>query len=76
MLLQPADSFVVEIIQQPEPARDISFDVVLGMFAMAGVLLAFAAIGSLVVGGVLILLKRVRADRPPDPERSARRLRI
>lgn len=76
MLLQPTDPFVVEVIQQPEPARDISFDVVLGMFAMAGVLLAVAAVGSLLVGGGLILLKRLRGDRPPDPDRSPRRLRI
>jgi hypothetical protein len=76
MLLQPTDSFVVEVIRQPEPTRDISFDVVLGMFEMAGVLLAVAAVGSLLVGGGLILLKRFRGNRPPDPEQSARRLRI
>ncbi len=74
-VLQPAP-LVVEVLQQPEPTRDISFDVVIGMFAMAGVLLAVAAIGSLVVGGLLILLKRVRGTRPPSPEQSARRLRI
>ena len=75
-MLQPSDPIVVEMLRQPEAARDISFDVVVGMFAMAGVLLGVAAVGSLLVGGALILIKRLRADRPPDPERSPRRLRI
>jgi hypothetical protein len=76
VFFQPAEPFVVEVIRQPEPARDISFDVVLGMFEMAGVLLAAAAVGSLLVGGVLVLITRLRRHGPPDPERSPRRLRI
>lgn len=74
-MFQP-DPFVVEMVRQPEPARDISIDTVVGMFAMAGALLLFAAVGSIAVGGILILLKRVRGHKPPPPEQSARRLRI
>ena len=73
--MQP-DAFVVDVIQQPEAAPDISISVIVGMFAMAGVLLVAAAVGSLVAGGILILIRRVRSRRPPTPEQSARRLRI
>ena len=75
MLLQP-DSFIVEVIRQPEPTRDISLDVIVGMFGLAGALLAMAAVGSVVAGVVMVLIRRVRAGRPPAPEQSARRFRI
>jgi hypothetical protein len=74
-MLQP-EPFVVDIIRQPEVTPDISISVVVGMFEMAGVLLAAAAIGSVIAGGVLILIRRVRSHRSPSPEQSARRLRI
>ena len=49
---------VIDLADQPQPSHDISIDVVLGMFAMAGVFLAVAAIGSAVVAGGMILYKR------------------
>lgn len=74
-MLQP-DPFIIEVIQQPEVTPDISISVVIGMFTMAGVLLAAVAVGSLIAGGVLILIRRARSRRAPPPEQSARRLRI
>jgi hypothetical protein len=57
---------IVELTDQPEPSRDITIDVVLGMFAMAGVFLLVAAIGSALVAGGMILYKRWRdASAPP-----------
>jgi hypothetical protein len=57
---------VVELTKQPEPAHDISIDIVLGMFAMAGVFLLVAAIGSGLVAGGMVLYKRWRdASAPP-----------
>jgi hypothetical protein len=68
---------VVEVIRQPEPTRDISIDVVLGMFAMAGVLLAVAAIGSAIVAGGILLYKRWRdASAPQHGQHSHTTLRI
>jgi hypothetical protein len=49
---------IVDVAQQPDPTGDISIDFVIGMFAMAGVLLAVAAVGCLVVAGVVIYVKR------------------
>jgi hypothetical protein len=37
------EPIVVEVLKQPPPARDISIDVVLGMFQMAAVVLLAAA---------------------------------
>jgi hypothetical protein len=52
--------FVVEIIRQPEVTRDVSVDAVLGMFALAGVAMLFAAIGGLVVGGIFVWIRRMQ----------------
>ncbi len=49
---------IVDVGKQPDPTGDISIDFVVGMFAMAGVLLAVAAVGCLIVAGVVIFIKR------------------
>ena len=76
VLLQQAP-FVVEVLKQPEPARDISVDVVLGMFAMAGVVLLAAAIGGLIAGAIFVGIRRLRdASAPPTTDTGHVRLRI
>jgi hypothetical protein len=74
-MLQP-EPFVFDVTRQPEAAADISISFVIGIFAMAGVMLLAAGIGSVIVGGVLILIQRHRGRRPLPPEQNARRLRI
>jgi hypothetical protein len=49
---------IVDVERQPDPTGDISLDFVIGMFAMAGVLLAIAVVGCLIVAGVVIYIKR------------------
>jgi hypothetical protein len=49
---------IVDVGKQPAPTRDITFDFLVGMFTMAGVLLLAALIGSLIVAGGIILYKR------------------
>ena len=49
---------IVDVGKQPDPTDDISLNFVVGMFAMAGVLLAVAAVGCLIVAGVVVLIKR------------------
>jgi hypothetical protein len=64
--LQDAAPIVVTLKEQPEPARDISIDVVLGIFATAGWFLLAAAVGSIAVAGTVFLYKRWRdASAPP-----------
>ena len=71
------EPFVVDVLQQPPPAHDISIDVVLGMFAMAGIVLLVAALGGLIVGAVFIGIRRKRdASAPSTDETGHVRLRI
>ena len=74
-LLQQAP-FVVDVLKQPEPARDISIDVVLGMFTMAGVVLLAAAVGGLLAGAIFVGLRRLRDASAPTTDTEHVRLRI
>lgn len=58
-LLQPGP-IIVDVGQPAETTPDISLDFVVGMFAMAGVFLLAALIGSAVVAGVILLRARRR----------------
>ena len=59
---------IVVDLARPSPAsHDISIDVVLGMFAMAGVFLLVALVGSSLVAGGMILYKRWRDSSAPPP---------
>jgi hypothetical protein len=51
---------VVEVAKQPPPTRDASIDAVLSIFALAGVFLLAAAVGSALVAGGIVLYKRWR----------------
>ena len=70
------EPIVVEVLRQPEAARDISVDVVIGMFSLAGVALLFAALGGLVVGAIFIGIRRFRDASAPPVETETLRLRI
>ena len=75
MLIQQ-EPIVVEVLKQPEAARDISIDVILGMFAMAGVVMLAAALGGLVAGGIFIGIRRWRDATAPPADTEHLRLRI
>jgi hypothetical protein len=66
ILFLQQNPIVVDLAKQPAPSRDISLDVIVGMFAMAGVVLLVAAVGSGLVAGGMLLYKRWRdASAPP-----------
>ena len=68
---------IVDVARQPDPTGDISIDFVIGMFAMAGVLLAVAAVGSLIVAAVVVLIKRRQAASDDSGEMTSHtRLKI
>jgi hypothetical protein len=75
MLIQQ-EPIVVEVFKQPEVARDISLDVVIGMFSMAGVLLLVAALGGLLVGAIFIAIRRFRESSDPPADTKDLHLRI
>jgi len=58
LFLLQQNPIIVDVGSQPDATGDISIDFVVGMFAMAGVFLLAAAIGSLIVAGVVFLYKR------------------
>lgn len=69
---------VVDLSTKSEQSRDISIEVVLSMFAVAGIFLLVALIGCVIVAGGMILYKRWRdASAPPgDTEHTHIRLQI
>jgi len=67
---------VVEVIKQPEAARDISIDYILTMFATAGVILLAAAAGGLIAGAIFIGIRRMRDAATSPTDSSHVRLRI
>jgi len=76
VFLLQQEPIVVDVIKQPTPAKDISIDVVLGMFQMAGVLLAAAAVGGLIVGLIFIGIRRLRDASAPPSDSEHVKLRI
>ena len=70
------EPIVIQLLKQPEAARDISLDVVLGMFTMAGVLLLVAAVGGLVAGAIFIGIRRFRDSSAPPADTNNLKLRI
>ena len=76
LLLLQQQPIVVDVIKQPPPARDISIDVVLGMFQMAGVVLLAAAVGGLIAGLIFIGIHRLRDASAPASDSEHVKLRI
>jgi hypothetical protein len=74
MLWLQQNPIVVEVAKQPPATRDASIDAVLSIFALAGVFLLAAAIGSALVAGSIVLYKRWKGT--PEGEASHTRLRI
>jgi len=70
------EPIIVEVLKQPEAARDIGVDVVIGMFAMAGVVMLVAALGGLVAGAIFIGIRRYRDSSAPPTDTEHVRLRI
>ena len=69
--LQP---IVVEVQKQPPPTRDASIDAVLSIFALAGVFLLAAAVGSALVAGGIVLYKKWKGT--PEGDATHTQLRI
>jgi hypothetical protein len=67
---------VVDLARQPPPSKDISIEVVLSMFAVAGVFLLVALIGCAIVAGGMILYKRRRDASAPDQETQHTHIRL
>ena len=77
LLQQPPPPVVVDVVRQPQPTQDISIDYIITMFETAGVFLLAAAVGGLIVGAIIIAVRKLRdASNPPSNETDHVRLRI
>ena len=70
------EPIIVDVLKQPTITPDISVNVVLGMFQVAGVFLLAAGIGSLLAGAVLVWIRRRRDASATSADSSHVRLGI
>ena len=75
-LLLAQKPIVVDLSREPLASHDISIDVVLGMFAMAGIFLLVALIGCALVAGGMLLYKRWRDSSAPPPTEPHTHIRL
>ena len=59
---------IVDVGKRPDPTPDISLNFVVGMFEMAGVFLLVGLVGSLLVAGVILFMKRRQQRLAPDDQ--------
>jgi hypothetical protein len=77
MFMFQQDPIVVEVLKQPPVAREITMgDVVLGAMGLSGVIMLAAAAVGLLVGAVVIFIKRRRDAVAPPTDPGHARLRI
>jgi hypothetical protein len=74
MFFLQQNPIVVELAKQPPPTRDASIDAVLSIFALAGVFLLAAVVGSVLVAGGMVLYKRWKGT--PEGDATHTQLRI
>lgn len=75
MLQSRQDPIIVRVVEQPVRETSIA-DVILGSLGLVGVMLTAALLLGLLLGGVLIGFKRLRAKDGLDPDRDADALRV
>ena len=75
MVGQQGDPIIVRVVEEPVHETSIS-DVIVGSLGLVGVLLICALILGAVLGGGLVLYKRLTARDGLDPEDDAEKLRV
>ena len=74
-MIQQGDPIIVRVVEQPVHETTIS-DVILGSLGLVGVLVIAAVIFGLLLGGSLILYKRLRRRDALDPDNNAGSFRV
>jgi hypothetical protein len=74
MLLQPAP-VIVRLVEQPVQDTSVA-DVIIGAIGLTGFLLLMAALLGLVLGGILIGVKKLRARYDLEAEPDSNALRV
>jgi uncharacterized membrane-anchored protein len=74
-LQQPANPIIVRVVEQPVHETTIA-DVIFGSLGLVGILLVSAAVLGVLLGGGLILWKRLRKHDGLDAEDRAASVRV
>jgi hypothetical protein len=74
-VLQPANPIVVRVIEEPVESTGVS-DILIGALGLTGVLLLAALLLGLVLGGILIGVKHLRAKYNLEPIPDSEALRV
>jgi hypothetical protein len=72
---QPIEPIIVRVVEQPVHETTIA-DVIFGSLGLVGVMLLAAAVMGILLGGGLILFKRLRRRDGLDAEDDATNLRV
>jgi hypothetical protein len=75
VIQQPANPIMVRVVEQPVHETTIS-DVIFGSLGLVGVMLLGAVLLGLVLGGGLILFKRLRRRDALDAAENAAQIRV
>ena len=74
-MLAQQGGIIVRVVEEPVDETTIS-DVILGSLGLVGVMLISALLLGLLLGGALVLYKRLRAKDGLDAEREGETLRV
>lgn len=74
-MLQSQPPVIVRVVEQPVHQTSIT-DLIFGSLATVAILLLIAAVLGLLLGGAIILFKRLRHRDGIDPEDNASSLRV
>ena len=71
------DPHVVDLVRQPPVSPEITYpDVIIGAVGVTGIIMTLAAVVGLMVGGVIIYLKKRNEARTPSGDTGHARLGI
>lgn len=73
--LQRGEPIIVRVVEQPVDETTIA-DVILGSLGLVGVMLVSALLLGLLLGGAMVLYKRLRAKDGLDADHDAESLRV
>ena len=73
--MQASEPIVVRVIEEPVETTGVA-DILVGAFGLTGVMLLAALVLGAILGGVLILIKRLRAKYDLEPVPDSEALRV
>ncbi len=73
--MQPSNPIVVRVVEEPVETTGVT-DILIGALGLTGVMLLAALVLGIVLGGVLIGIKRVRAKYGLEPVPDSEAMRV